>query len=83
MYKNLHKFFDVVEYFALRDWEFTTDNVNALWKKIDSRDREIFSFDIRTVSWLRYMELYTIGLREYVFKDSYETLDIARRKQLM
>lgn len=83
MYKKLHKFCDAVEYFALRDWQFGTDNVNALWKKIDKRDREMFSFDIRTVSWLKYLELYTIGLRKYTFKDPSETLDIAKRKQIM
>lgn len=83
MYRKLDKFYDTIEYFALRDWEFSTGNVNALWKKMDSRDKKLFLYDVRTVSWLKYVKCYTIGLREYVFKDPLKTLDSAKRKQFM
>lgn len=80
VYKKIHKFMDVLNYFATQEWKFTNDRLHELMEKLTFKDREKFYFDIRDVDWNTYFETYIRGIRIYLIKDPLDTLPQARVK---
>ena len=73
-YKKIHRFMHVIEYFAMRQWEFQTDNVGALWKKLSTRDKNIFYFNMEKLDWDLFLQQYFRGIRQYLLQDPLETI---------
>jgi hypothetical protein len=80
VYKKIHRFMEVLNYFTTKEWTFTNDHVHALVDKLDNKDRSIFSMDMRDVVWDTYFQNYMRGIRLYLIKDPIETLPQARVK---
>lgn len=80
VYKKIHKFMDVLNYFSTQEWKFTNDRFHALIAKLTSKDREKFFCDIRNIDWNVYFETYISGIRVYLIKDPLDTLPQARVK---
>lgn len=80
IYKKIHKFMDVLNYFTLKEWDFTNDNVKALHKKMTPEDRENFHCNMMEVCWDTYFQTYIVGIRVYLIKDPLDTLPEARVK---
>ncbi|GAB1866560.1 Fatty acyl-CoA reductase [Camponotus japonicus] len=80
VYKKIHKFMDVLNYFSTQEWKFTNNRLHALMEKFTSKDRENFFCDIRNVDWNVYFETYISGIRVYLIKDPLDTLPQARVK---
>lgn len=73
-YQKINKFTDVISYFSSREWKFTNDNVQSLWKKMSKRDRELFEFSMKNFNWDSYFYTYVRGARAYLLKDPLTTL---------
>ncbi|XP_043803695.1 fatty acyl-CoA reductase wat-like [Apis laboriosa] len=80
VYKKIHKFMSVINYFTVKEWKFANDNVKVLINKLSEEDRENFACDITQVDWDHYFRTYVRGLRIYLIKDSLDTLPQARIK---
>ncbi|EZA57926.1 Putative fatty acyl-CoA reductase [Ooceraea biroi] len=80
VYKKIHKFMDVLNYFATQEWMFTNDRLHALLAKLTFKDRQHFYCDVRDVDWNVYFETYILGIRLYLIKDPLDTLHQARVK---
>ncbi|XP_050463960.1 fatty acyl-CoA reductase wat-like [Cataglyphis hispanica] len=80
VYKKIHKFMDVLNYFSTQEWKFTNDRLHALLIKLTPKDRENFFCDIRDLDWNVYFETYISGIRIYLIKDPLDTLPQARLK---
>ncbi|XP_014210801.1 fatty acyl-CoA reductase wat-like [Copidosoma floridanum] len=78
VYKKIHKFMDVLNYFTTKEWSFTNGAVHALVDKLDNRDRTLFNMDMRDVVWDTYFQNYMRGIRLYLIKDPIDTLPQAR-----
>lgn len=74
VYKKIHKFMEVLNYFTTKEWLFTNDHVNSLLAKLDNKDRSLFFCDMREVVWDTYFQNYMRGIRLYLIKDPIETL---------
>ncbi|XP_022905308.1 fatty acyl-CoA reductase wat-like [Onthophagus taurus] len=81
LYNKVHKFSDVVTYFAISDLKFTNNNVNKLWGKLSEEDQKVFSFNIANLNWIDYLKTYILGIRLYLLKDPIETIPQARQRQ--
>jgi len=69
------------EFFALHQWNFTSDNLQYLQQAMDnSADQELFNVDISMLNWDAYIKNYISGIRKYVLKDPVETIPSARKK---
>lgn len=79
-YKKIHKFSSVISFFCTNEWIFTNNNVQALWRKLDRKDQELFNFDMKSMDWKEYSHHYIKGMRLYLFKDDLSTVESARRK---
>ncbi|KAF3420318.1 hypothetical protein E2986_00769 [Frieseomelitta varia] len=80
IYKKIHKFMDVLNYFSTKEWKFSNDNVKGLLNKMTKEDRENFAFDITEIDWDHYFRMYVRGIRMYLIKDPLDTLPKARAK---
>ncbi|KAL0100178.1 hypothetical protein PUN28_019540 [Cardiocondyla obscurior] len=80
VYKKIHKFMDVLNYFSTQEWKFTNERLHMLMSKLTFKDREQFYCDIRKVDWNTYFETYIRGIRVYLIKDPLDTLPQARIK---
>ena len=70
----MQKFTDVIGYFSSREWVFTNDNVQLLWKRLSTRDKELFEFSMKNFNWDSYFYTYVRGARTYLLKDPMSTL---------
>ncbi|CAD6207886.1 GSCOCG00003144001-RA-CDS [Cotesia congregata] len=67
-----------LEYFTTQQWNFKDDNVRRLNQQLSPEDRNTFMFDVRQIDWPSYLENYIIGIRQFILKESPETLPAAR-----
>lgn len=74
MYKKIHKFMTVLNYFTTHEWKFSTDRVRGMLNKLSFQDRDIFFFDIQDLVWDTYFQTYIQGIRIYLIKDPLDTL---------
>lgn len=51
-----------------------------LWNKMNSRDQEIFNFNMKNLDWDEYFFVHVRGLRMYLLNDPLDTVDEARSK---
>lgn len=73
-YKKIDKFCLVISYFALRQWDFGNENTQALWKRLNATDKELFDFDMAALDWETYYYTYVRGIRLYLLKDPLDTI---------
>lgn len=73
-YKKIHKFLNVIEYFSMREWQFSNDNVKSLWRRMNLKDQQLFQFSMATFDWDVYFRTYIRGCRVYLLKDPLDTI---------
>ncbi|XP_054271942.1 fatty acyl-CoA reductase wat-like [Macrosteles quadrilineatus] len=74
VYKKIDKFTMVLAYFAHRSWDFSNNNVQAMWKSLSPSDQKTFNFDMKQLDWDKFFYNYIRGLRVYLLKDDMSTL---------
>jgi len=75
---KLSKAAKCLEYFSTKQWNFRDDNVRRLGEQLSPEDRETFMFDVRQIDWPSYLEHYILGIRQFILKESPDTLPAAR-----
>ncbi|XP_017853477.1 fatty acyl-CoA reductase wat-like [Drosophila busckii] len=80
VYKKVHRFMNVIEYFSMREWRFETDNIKMIWNHMTSIDRDIFFFDLNCLDWELFLQQYYRGIRHYLLNDPLETIPKALDK---
>ncbi|KAL3271472.1 hypothetical protein HHI36_021958 [Cryptolaemus montrouzieri] len=79
-YQKIHKFMNVISYFAVREWKFQNKNVQKLWLKMSLEDQRLFQFSMNNFDWDNYFSYYTKGIRVYLLKDPLDTISKGRIK---
>ncbi|XP_045457865.1 fatty acyl-CoA reductase wat-like [Melitaea cinxia] len=72
-YTKIAKFFALTNYFGLREWKFSNDNTQNLFKELSDVDKRTFNFDVSSLDWKEYFKIYVKGLRQYILTDSLKT----------
>ena len=80
-YEKLHKFTGAISFFCTRQWNFSNQNVQQLWKVISEDDRKIFDFNICNLNWNRYLCESLMGVRNFLLKDDPNKLSEAIKKR--
>ncbi|CAH0548643.1 unnamed protein product [Brassicogethes aeneus] len=73
-YQKINKFSNVISYFTMREWNFKNNNIQNLWKKMNTSDRKLFEFSMKDLSWDAYFYTYVRGARVYLLKDPLDTV---------
>ncbi|XP_066585304.1 fatty acyl-CoA reductase wat-like [Prorops nasuta] len=80
IYKKIHRFMDVLNYFTTKEWKFGNERLKSLVCKMSKEDRANFLCDMMEVDWDLFFQTYILGIRLYLIKDPMETLPQARVK---
>lgn len=80
IYRKIDKVRDILDYFVDKEWTFVNDRLIELWGTMDTRDKQLFNFDIHQLSWEQFSQAHCLGLRVYLVKDDIHTLPSARKK---
>lgn len=65
---------NVIEFFAMRQWDYQQDNLIAMWNNLSEKDKDIFFFDMRQLDWDLFLQHYFRGIRQYLLNDPLETI---------
>nr|XP_023016526.1 fatty acyl-CoA reductase wat-like [Leptinotarsa decemlineata] len=79
-YRKIHKFTNVISYFATRSWTFRSENAQKLCDKMSHNDKELFFSDLRKLDWDDFFQYYLQGVRIHLLNDPIETLEQAQIK---
>ncbi|KAK2586495.1 hypothetical protein KPH14_011393 [Odynerus spinipes] len=79
-YEKVHKFCDVITFFCIRDWTFDNNNVQAMWQRLNSKDKRLFRFTMANFDWQIYFKNYIRGIRLYIFKDELDNLESSKMR---
>ena len=80
LYSKIHKASKAITHFALHKWNFTDDNVQALWDRLSEEDRQLFKFNMIGFDWTKYLIDCYKGMRLYLFNEDDSSLENSRIK---
>ena len=80
LYIKIDKFSKAIEPFCNKEWTYSTDNVHAMWDRLNKMDQQLFKFNMIEFNWTKYFIDHYQGLRLYIVKDDENTLEISRIK---
>lgn len=80
IYKKIARFTNIIQYFTVRNWEFSNTSTKQLLHELDKEDTEMFYFDLKNLDWEDYFENYVKGIRTYLLKEPLKTLPEARKR---
>ena len=78
VYDKVHKFTQVISYFSCAEWKFKNSNTQMLLSNITEEDKKLFNFDMNTINWESYFKENVKAVRQYIFKESLDTVPKAR-----
>ncbi|XP_045770103.1 putative fatty acyl-CoA reductase CG5065 [Maniola jurtina] len=70
---------DVLAFFALREWEFKTENVAKLRDRLSASDAAIYNLDPKTIEWTEQYKNFIKGTRKYLLKEKDQDIAEAKR----
>ncbi|XP_066584285.1 fatty acyl-CoA reductase wat-like [Prorops nasuta] len=79
-YRKLNKFAAVTAFFSTSTWNFSNNNIIALWNSLSSKDKELFFFSMNDFDWDDYMKKCIGGIRLYIFKEDASTIPEAKKR---
>ncbi|XP_033216916.1 fatty acyl-CoA reductase 1-like [Belonocnema kinseyi] len=72
--------FKSVIYYCNGGWRVHVNQMQTVWDKMNSSDKQLFFCDIRDFDWRDYIDSYWSGLRLYLLNDPIETIQEAKKK---
>ncbi|CAG7721484.1 unnamed protein product, partial [Allacma fusca] len=78
-YNKLQKFFKIIDDLVATDYELSTTNTKALFRKLAPLDQQCFDFDISTLLHETYSLVTINGIRRYGALEDDRNLPTARR----
>lgn len=69
----------VLQYYTVRDWVFKNENFRKLHEDMNAVDKEKFNCDLKQIVFQEYLQNYILGTRQYLLKESPESIPKARK----
>lgn len=80
LYKKIDKLSKCLNYFCLKEFHFTNNNVQKLWDDVPKKDQSVYPFSMKEIDWDYHAQMHMMGLRTYLLKEDISTLPAARKK---
>lgn len=74
IYEKVHKGCDMLNFFVMNEWKFTSDNVSNLWQELSNSDKNLFNFNMKDLDWDECLFRNLLGLRLYLVKEEPSTI---------
>jgi len=78
--RRMHHAFDMLGYFARREWDFPSNNLIALYESMSTTDQTLFNIDVKQVKWREYIHDSYLGIRRYLLKEEDSNIEAARKR---
>lgn len=78
--EKMHKTQSVLGFFTTNEYEFVEENLKILQDEMNEEDRKTFNFDIADLDWGDFIDEWTKGTRQFVFKEPLCSLEEARAR---
>lgn len=80
LYMKIDKMSKMLQHFTLNEWSHSTDNVQAMWDRLNEKDQLLFKFNMIGFDWTKYFADQYNGIRLYLLNEDDSTLEISRIK---
>ena len=80
MVGKMHQAFELLTYFARRQWSFPCDNFLKLNESLTETDKCKFNIDISKLNWRIYTHKLYLGIRKYLLKEEDSTIPKAKKR---
>jgi fatty acyl-CoA reductase len=77
--KRVSQGLKVLQYYTTRPWIFKNDNFKKLYNEMNDVDKEKFYCDLKQINYEDYILNYILGTRQYILKESPDSLPKARK----
>lgn len=81
--RKIHDGLNLLQFFTVRPWIFTSQNFLDLEKELSDVDKKIFNINLKVMEIDEYMLVAVLGARQYLMKEDLSSLPRCRRKQKM
>uniref|UniRef100_A0A8D8WNJ0 Fatty acyl-CoA reductase CG5065 n=2 Tax=Cacopsylla melanoneura TaxID=428564 RepID=A0A8D8WNJ0_9HEMI len=75
IYRNFFLLHKTLRYIITNNWTFTNDNTKSLLFQLNTRDRELFDFNIASIHWMNYYSVMYRCISLYNLKCDYNNKD--------
>ncbi|XP_017076106.2 fatty acyl-CoA reductase wat [Drosophila eugracilis] len=79
-YHKIHEALVLLFPFNNKTFLMDTNNTKNMWQSMSPEDRKIFPFDMASLNWVEYFDRILTGMRLYLFKESWDTMEQAKRR---
>ncbi|XP_017060597.2 fatty acyl-CoA reductase wat-like [Drosophila ficusphila] len=79
-YPKIHEALLLLYPFSGRTIIMDTNNTTKMWDVMSAWDRAIFPFDMANLNWDDYFSRIVTGMRVFLFKESWDTLEKSKRR---
>lgn len=69
----------VLQYFTMRNWDFSNDRLIALRDSLNETDQTEFNMDFEKMDLTDYFRIVILGARQYCLKENPASLPRARK----
>ncbi|XP_063701961.1 fatty acyl-CoA reductase wat-like [Culicoides brevitarsis] len=80
IYKKIHRFSGAIAYFTNKEWNFETKNMRMVLDDMSRVDQKYFMSDMKKLKWDDIFDVFGRGIRLYIGKESWDTLQQARSR---
>ena len=80
LYAKAHRALQVLDFFSVNEWRFSSENSVKLANKMSIQDRSEFYFDVNEIDWPSYLDTFVLGVRHFLIKDSPDSIPEARKR---
>jgi len=80
MTNKMNNGLEVLGYFLMNEWTFKSDNLIALWNRLNQNDQNEFNFDMASIDWRLMAKKSYLGSRKFLLKESEDTIPLARKR---
>lgn len=81
--KRLNAMNDALKFFAMREWHFSTDNVQRLNQRLSPADAAVYNLDPTTIDWEDHCVDFVKGCRKYLLREKEQDMERAQRRMHM
>ncbi|KAK9295205.1 hypothetical protein QLX08_010398 [Tetragonisca angustula] len=73
-----------LEYFDTRQWTFHRYNMTEMMTKVKMlEDGNVVKLDLQDMDWKKYITNYQMGMKKFILKENFESVNAARRLSVL
>ncbi|XP_053674489.1 fatty acyl-CoA reductase wat-like [Anopheles nili] len=83
LYQKVHRFSAVLRFFTNNEWCFRTERMRQVLDTMTTDDQRYFPCDTKAICWNDFLDDQIKGLRQYLMRDPWSTLEKSLRRHRM